>query len=116
MTPTLSNTDGSEFQWRMEPHVCRICYGRLLSRGNIEGKRVLRCSNCGTEVVAARVSGLCCCGITLRGGRNAGVRCITNPRRSPEMPSEIVVQAADVPAGVRTTRDIEPDEYTESGE
>lgn len=95
----LGETDGREFHWRLEPHACRICFARLVSRRTVGGKRVIRCTNCGTEIEHPRIAGLCCCGITLSTGRNAGVRCIHNPKRTPECPSEIVVQAAEMPAG-----------------
>lgn len=52
------------------------------------------------EVENARVSALCCCGMQMRTGRNAGLRCIVNPRRAPEFPSEIIAQAAEAPAGI----------------
>lgn len=95
-----SSTDGSEFEWRLEPHACRVCFGRLVSRRPVAGgPRIYRCTNCGMEIPGARASVLCCCGMKLATGRDAGLRCIRNPKRTPECPSEIVVQPAVLPAG-----------------
>ncbi len=97
-----------EVLWRLEPHVCRTCFGRIMSRpGERVGERVFRCSNCGTEASGSDAAVLCCCGVTMRkaarngsrhGGTqvNAGIRCITNPEPSPLLPGEIV--AMEVPA------------------
>ncbi len=54
--------------------------------------RVYRCATCGTEATAARASAICCCGIKMRTGRNAGIRCMPNPERTPEVPAEIVAE------------------------
>lgn len=94
-----STTDGSEFDWRLEPHACRVCFGRLVSRRQVDGPRLYRCSNCGMELAGGRPSVLCCCGMKLATGRDAAVRCVRNPKRTPELPSEIIVQAAQIPTG-----------------
>lgn len=94
-----STTDGSEFDWRLEPHACRICFGRIVSRRQVDGPRLYRCANCGTEVLGGRPSALCCCGMKLATGRDAGVRCVRNPKRTTELTSEIIVEAASVPKG-----------------
>lgn len=91
--------------WELEDHICRKCFGRLVSKsvpGSVPGTelRLYRCSNCGAEAQHTHADALCCCGIRIkRAGRNgtkagslvdAGVRCIPNPERSPMFPGEIV--------------------------
>lgn len=78
--------------WRLVPHCCHACFGRLVSRPGRGGATYYRCSNCGLERESTRPETLCACGITLRTGRNAGLRCIRNPAPTPECPSEIVVE------------------------
>lgn len=80
-----------EFQWTITRHICRACMGRVLKRETFEGKRLYRCSNCGIEREGLGESALCCCGMKLgRAQRDAGVRCIENPLRTPECMSEVV--------------------------
>lgn len=81
--------------WTLEPHVCRHCFGRLVSQGS----RYL-CTNCGAEAVGDAPDVLCACGTTLRrhgsaaAPMNAGLRCQPNPAPTPEFPSLFV--AAEV--------------------
>lgn len=94
--------------WRLEPHVCRTCFGRIVSRPtDTSGERLYRCSNCGGEAVGATPSVLCSCGLTVRkaarnGAKNggtqvdAGIRCVKNPSRTELLPCEFV--AMEVPA------------------
>lgn len=88
-------------QWALEDHLCRHCFGRLVSQPIPGGDlRLYRCSNCGAEAQHTHADALCCCGIKIKkAGRNgtklgslvdAGVRCIPNPERSPAFPGEIV--------------------------
>ncbi len=89
--------------WRLEPHICRGCFARLVSRP-VDGGRQYQCTNCGAEAVAREASAVCCCGMKLRkstatgkaGGLmiDAGIRCIPNPNQSPEFPALFV--AAEV--------------------
>lgn len=92
--------------WNLEPHICRKCFGRLVSRvvpGSVPGAelRVYQCTNCGAEAQHTNADAICCCGIKIkRAGRNgtkasstlvdAGVRCIPNPEISPMFPSQYV--------------------------
>ena len=76
--------------WRIEPHVCAACFGRIASSQPGEAERVYRCTNCGSSG-AAMAKSICCCGMKY-GARDAGVRCIPNPDRRPEMMNEIVVR------------------------
>lgn len=97
VSDTKKNSD-PEKAWSLEPHICRKCFGRLVSAALANGSRAYRCTNCGTESEATEASAVCCCGIKIRKpGRgktinlvDAGVRCIPNPNRSAQFPAEIV--------------------------
>jgi hypothetical protein len=80
--------------WKIEPHACRICFGRILSRTMPDGSTVSRCSECDTEVEGGPHK-LCCCGVKLNGGKNAGLRCLPNPNKTPEAPAAIVVRKVE---------------------
>ena len=86
--------------WRLEPHVCRHCFGRLASTGAPGGARRYQCTNCGAEAVGLTPDVLCSCGLKLRshgpgGGLvDAGLRCQPNPSPSPEFPSLFVAAEA----------------------
>lgn len=85
-------------QWELTDHCCRACFGRVLRREADDGERlVYRCANCGAEAEGRRESVLCCCGIKLKTGADAGIRCVVNNAPSPECPSQIVAEqvAAD---------------------
>jgi hypothetical protein len=98
-------------EWAIRPHICRVCFGRVLRCGP-PGAASYRCSNCGLTQDGAADSVLCMCGLRTRTstrnplGVNAGLRCIPNPRISPEMPSEIV--AVHVGAGIALTPSTAP--------
>lgn len=76
--------------WALTDHACRACLGRVLVTGSPGAKRY-RCAECGIEG-EGRVQSICACGATLRGGKNAGFRCVRNPAVSAETPAEIVVR------------------------
>lgn len=79
--------------WRLEPHVCRACFGRIASRelDEDEGRRLYVCTHCGLEAEGTRASALCACGTKLPKGKgryvSAGLRCHENKARSPEFPA-----------------------------
>lgn len=81
--------------WTLEPHVCRHCFGRLLSQP-AAGRTRYACSNCGAEAHGDAPDVLCACGLALRnhgpagGVIDAGLRCQPNPAPSPEFPSQFV--------------------------
>lgn len=86
--------------WRLEPHVCKSCFARLVS-SQVAGSelRLYQCTNCGAEAQHSNADALCCCGLKIRKmGRNgkagamvdAGVRCIPNPEPSPLFPNLFV--------------------------
>lgn len=89
-----------ETTWLLEPHVCRKCFARIVSRSTGDGRRLYQCTNCGAEAQDTDASVLCCCGIKIkRAGKNgtkagslvdAGIRCIPNPEISPMFPSLFV--------------------------
>lgn len=85
--------------WRLEPHVCRACFSRLVSR-QAPGGRMYHCTNCGLEAQGAGPEVLCSCGMKVRrplkgagSGHalvDAGVRCMPNPDPRPDFPSLFV--------------------------
>jgi hypothetical protein len=82
------------FTWRLTDHVCRVCFGRVLERKHAtpDGPiTVVRCANCGTELIKARVQDLCCCGLKTSTGKDAGFRCRRNEQPTPEQPAELAV-------------------------
>lgn len=91
--------------WALEQHICRACFGRLVSRAaDAPGWRVYQCTNCGTQASAQAAASVCCCGTKLRkataSGRSgaalidAGIRCMPNDNPTPDFPSLII--AAEV--------------------
>lgn len=80
--------------WAFTDHVCAGCFGRIVMQRSDEGARTFRCSNCGVEAPAVdgqRRPPMCCCGLSI-GKKNAGIRCVTNPHPTPEIPSEIIAR------------------------
>lgn len=75
--------------WVITPHICRVCFGRVLMREAFDRRKTYRCSNCGAEADGASEAVVCCCGIKLKTGADLGVRCEVNKNRSPEFPAEI---------------------------
>lgn len=82
------------YSWQIIDHVCSCCFGRLLMRETFDRRKVYRCSNCGLEREGGSETAICCCGIKLKTGTDAGIRCQKNPEKSPEFPSEIVAAEA----------------------
>lgn len=86
--------------WTLEPHVCRHCFGRLVSAPALGGGHWFLCTNCGARGDGETAAALCCCGLVLRSpvpgapGTDAGIRCQPNPDPTPEFPSLFV--AAEV--------------------
>lgn len=95
-----ANAFGAQDTWALEPHCCRICFGRLVSKPAASGLTRYRCTNCEEESQHTDASVACCCGIKIRkrngvgrhGGPmvDAGIRCIANPERSPMFPAAYV--------------------------
>ena len=83
--------------WRLEPHVCRVCFSRIVSKpadDEDDDKRVYVCTCCGLQAEGHRASSLCACGTKIRKGKgqlvDAGLRCHKNQAKSPEFPAEYV--------------------------
>lgn len=76
--------------WEILDHVCRLCHGRLLRSQGDDGKTIVRCAECDTEV-QGRVENLCACGAKLRNGRLAGLKCQVNPAPTIEQPARVVI-------------------------
>lgn len=84
--------------WAIEDHICRSCFGRILSQPGEDGDSSYRCSHCGAVAYGRSAAVLCCCGIVgksrARGKSaapvNLGIRCVPNPDPTPEFPGEIV--------------------------
>ena len=81
--------------WSLEPHICRACFSRIVSRAadaGPAGSRLYLCTNCGLEASGATPAVLCSCGMTVRRPTDkrrrssqvvfvdAGVRCVPNPK------------------------------------
>jgi hypothetical protein len=81
--------------WYFTPHACRICFGRVMCYVHFDRRRTYRCSCCGVAREGADESVICGCGIRLKGGRDAGWRCVENKERRPECPAEIVIRPVD---------------------
>jgi hypothetical protein len=75
-------------------HACRLCFGRIITIAHPDKPQEQMCYECGEKVVG-RVQDLCCCGVKLRNGKNAGLRCEPNPNVTPEVPALIVVRRVD---------------------
>lgn len=75
--------------WTITDHVCRVCFSRVLVREAFDRRKTYRCSGCGIEQVGTSTAAICCCGIKLKTGVDAGIRCEKNPAKSPEFPCEI---------------------------
>jgi hypothetical protein len=87
--------------WTLEPHICRSCFSRLVSKaGDAPGWRLYQCTNCGLNASGQAPAAICSCGTKIRkptaSGRSgsvmgdAGIRCHANPSPTPEFPSLFV--------------------------
>lgn len=76
--------------WVIEDHCCRVCFGRVLMRETFDLRRIYRCSNCGAEAEGKTAAAICACGIKLKTGVDAGIRCQVHAEPTPEFPSQVV--------------------------
>ncbi len=78
----------------LEPHVCRHCLSRVVSR---DGE--FFCSGCGVTC-NGKPHGICGCGASINGVRKraAPFRCGLNPNRGPRSPANFVVLFEGIPA------------------
>lgn len=88
----------NDYHWAITDHVCRVCFSRVLVRETFDRRRIYRCSGCGIEKEGRSEAAVCCCGIKLKSGVDAGIRCQHNQDRRPEFPAEIVAAQAEIPA------------------
>lgn len=94
----LKHKKKADDQWSLEPHICKTCFGRIISQTGEDGKRSYRCTHCGAVAYGTDASVLCCCGIMGKPRNraksaapvNMGIRCVVNPHPSPDFPAEIV--------------------------
>lgn len=86
-----------DYQWAITPHCCRVCFSRVLVRETFDRRRIYRCAGCGVEKEGRSEAVICSCGIKLKTGVDAGIRCEVNAQRSPEWPAEITAAQASVP-------------------
>ncbi len=98
---TTQLKDEAPLRWLVTDHICRICFSRVLTRTTFDHRKIFRCANCDTEVPGDNVTALCCCGMKLKGSKDAGVRCVANPDRSPLNPAVIVAQQVDAQISTR---------------
>lgn len=81
--------------WELTSHACASCLGRILR--STDGA-VFRCAECGAT--ATELSDVCVCGAKFptsradKTGRNARLRCMPNPHKSPACPVEIIAMEA----------------------
>ena len=77
--------------WELTSHCCAACFGRVLRREAEEDRGYhYRCADCGVAGLGSSPRAICACGIHLKTGGNAGIRCQENASPSPEFPAEIV--------------------------
>jgi hypothetical protein len=90
-------TEESKPFYQLTDHVCRGCFGRVLMRETFDHRRIYRCAQCGIpERAGKNETVFCCCGIKLKGGKDAGVRCKVNEDRSSEFTSEVMAEQEKV--------------------
>lgn len=86
--------------WRLEPHVCRVCFSRLVSASLVGRKdwRRYHCPNCGATADGTTPAVVCGCGVRVpkRDGSagstpKAGLHCVKNSAPTPEFPSLYVL-------------------------
>lgn len=86
-----------EYTWALTPHCCRVCFSRVLVRETFDRRRVYRCAGCGVEQEGRSEAAICCCGLKLKTGVDAGIRCVVSQDRTPEFPQEITAALAVIP-------------------
>jgi hypothetical protein len=86
--------NGERPLWQLAAHCCRSCLGRVLLGKSTDGWRIYRCAQCGARGDGEDASVICCCGIRLKTGADAGVRCVVNDAPSPACPLEILAEQA----------------------
>lgn len=98
---TTPSKDETPLRWVLTDHCCRICFARVVTRTTFDHRKIFKCTNCDTEVPGDHVTALCCCGMKLKGSKDAGVRCVVNTERTSLNPSVIVAQQVDAQISTR---------------
>jgi hypothetical protein len=90
----------TDYQWRIEPHCCAYCGGRILSDAADESH--VRCADCGAEDTG--VKSICWCGAGEQlGDAPLTIHCAANPNKSAAKMAEIVAVEGP-PPGLRSAR------------
>ena len=87
--------------WAITDHACRVCFGRVLVRETFDRRRVYRCAGCGIEREGRSEVAICACGIRLKTGVDAGIRCQLQNEPTPEFPAQVVAAQAELPGKFR---------------
>jgi DNA-directed RNA polymerase subunit RPC12/RpoP len=82
--------------WTIVDHICRVCFSRVLMRQD-DGRRIYRCAGCGVEAEGRTEAVICTCGIKLKTGVDAGIRCSAATNPTPEFPSQITASQVAPP-------------------
>lgn len=90
-----------DHHWKLTPHCCRVCFSRVLMRETFDRRRVYRCAGCGVEAEGKSEAAICACGIRLKTGVDAGIRCQVQTEPTPEFPAQVVAAQAELPARIR---------------
>ena len=66
--------------YSLEPHVCRYCYGRILSRPmENKGLKEYKCAECGHTEISDKEDIMCMCGLRVNG--KLLTKCAPNPKK-----------------------------------
>jgi hypothetical protein len=96
-SPAPEKEPSRGFSWALTDHCCRVCFSRVLVRETFDRRRVYRCAGCGVEQEGRSEAAICACGIKLKTGVDAGIRCEVSASRSPEFPAEITASQKQAP-------------------
>lgn len=80
--------------WEFTNHISRCCFARVLVREAFDMRKTYRCSNCDLEAEGRSEAAICTCGIKLKTGVDAGIRCVVAESPSPEFPARITATQA----------------------
>lgn len=90
MRGSVNDSRPDDSGWDFEPHACRNCRARVMSRERADGVREYRCSCCGFRG-EGKVESVCSCGHNW-GAHGHVLKCLANPNVSVEIPFEILVR------------------------
>lgn len=82
--------------WEFTEHACRVCFGRIMVREAFDRRKTYRCSVCETQADGHTEAAVCCCGIKLKTGVDAGIRCQRAEAPTPEFPARITARQYEV--------------------